>query len=102
MSCHLYIEVEGIQRFVFASPKLKVIRGGSALLDAFNRVDMPQAVEQKAGRTVFVGGGHCLAAGLSSDDAEEIGASLGRALRRKTEGQVSLAWGVAPEGAGVL
>ena len=42
MSHHLYMEVEGIQRFLFAATKL--IRGGSAVLDVLNRDDMPTAV----------------------------------------------------------
>ncbi|WP_437876883.1 Cas10/Cmr2 second palm domain-containing protein [Sorangium sp. So ce513] len=98
MDHYLYIEVEGIQRFVFASTKLKIIRGGSALLDSFNRVAMREAVGKK-GRVVLAGGGHCLVRGLSRDDAEGIAKELDRKLRKKTDGQVGLSWSVVPKGA---
>lgn len=94
----LYVEIDGIQRFVFASPKLKNIRGGSAMLDRFNRVEMVSRALQKPGaKKVFVGGGHCLIRGLSKDDAEQIGKDLERELRRLTEGQAALLWAVTPE-----
>ena len=97
MTHHLYLEIEGIQRFVFAGTKLKIIRGGSALLDLFNRDQMRRAVEEKGGEVIFAGGGHCLAGGLSRDAALVIARKLERDLRKLTDGQVSLAWGVGPE-----
>ncbi|WP_437600237.1 hypothetical protein WMF28_01590 [Sorangium sp. So ce590] len=98
MHHYLYLELEGIQRFVFASTKLKIIRGGSALLDSFNRVAMREACGKK-GRVVLAGGGHCLVHGLAREDAEGIAMDLGRKLRRKTDGQVGLSWGVMAESA---
>lgn len=98
MSHYLYLEIDGIQRFVFASPRLKNIRGGSAMLDRFNRVEMVSRVKQQRGATVvFVGGGHCLVRGLAKDDAEQLGKDLERELRRQTEGQATLLWAVSAE-----
>lgn len=94
-SHYLQMEVDGIQRFVFASPKLKIVRGGSAMLDRFNRVQMPERA--KGAEIVFVGGGHCLIRGLSKTDAESIGKDLECELRRRTEGQVTLLWAVTPD-----
>lgn len=96
MSHYLYLEIDGIQRFVFASPKLKIIRGGSALLDLFNRVEMLNRAGGKGGKTILAGGGHCLIGGLSREDAESLGKDLERELRRKTEGQATLLWAVTP------
>lgn len=93
---YLYLEVEGIQRFVFASTKLKIIRGGSALLDSFNRITMREASKAK-GRVVLAGGGHCLVRGLTREDAEGIATELNRKLRKKTDGQVRLSWSVSAE-----
>ncbi|WP_437743773.1 hypothetical protein WMF39_01480 [Sorangium sp. So ce1504] len=98
MDHYLYIEVEGIQRFVFASTKLKIIRGGSALLDSFNRVAMREAVGKK-GEVVLAGGGHCLVRKLARDDAEGIAMDLDRKLRKKTDGQVGLSWSVVARSA---
>ncbi len=95
MTCYLYMEIEGIQRFVFAAPKLKAIRGGSAMLDLFNRVQMPETVKAQGGHVVFVGGGHCLANSLSRDAAEKVARELSRQLKNDTAGQVSLLWGIA-------
>src|SRR4051812_43724213 len=97
MSHYLYVEIDGIQRFVFASTRLKIIRGGSAMLDLFNRVEMPEAARQRGGEKVFAGGGHCLLRGLSRSDADSIGKDLERTLRRKTEGQATLSWAVTPD-----
>ncbi len=94
MSHYLYVEIDGVQRFVFASPKLKIIRGGSAMLDLFNRVEMLKRASDKGGETVFAGGGHCLIRGLSKSDAESVGKTLERELRRKSEGQATLSWAV--------
>jgi uncharacterized protein with ACT and thioredoxin-like domain len=95
MTSYLYMEIEGIQRLVFAAARLKAIRGGSAMLDLFNRVQMLKKVEDHGGHIVFVGGGHCLANGLSRDAAEEVAKELSRELRQKTQGQVALSWGIA-------
>ncbi len=98
MTHYLYLEIEGIQRFVFASPKLKIIRGGSALLDRFNRLDMRDAVRDQGGEVLLACGGHCLVRGLSLEAAENLGNDLTRKLRKLTDGQVTLSFGVAAEG----
>lgn len=96
MSHYLYVEIDGVQRFVFASPKLKFIRGGSAMLDLFNRVEMLRVAGEKGGEAIFAGGGHCLIRGLSRSDAESIGRTLERGLKRKSDGQATLLWAVTP------
>ena len=95
MSNYLYMEINGIQRFVFAAPRLKAIRGGSAMLDLFNRDKMPKKVKEHGGNVVFVGGGHCLANGLTRENADRVATELSRELRNLTQGQVTLSWGIA-------
>lgn len=97
MACYLYLELEGIQRFVFASPKLKVIRGGSAVLDHFNRVQMLDLANEAGGELVVSAGGHCLVKGLSRERATVFAQKSSRMLRKRTDGQVGLSWGIAED-----
>ncbi len=55
---HLVIhDVDAIQRYVFATSKLREIRGASALIDTLNRDDTPRLVKQYGGMLIYAAGG---------------------------------------------
>ena len=58
MSLYLCYDIRGIQSFIFKIPKLKYIIGGSALIDKFDRTDVPALVKPIPGADyIFSGGG---------------------------------------------
>lgn len=62
MSCYLWVEVAGIQDYLFASDNLSEIVGASMLVEDFTSTIVQQSLQSlPAGATmVFSGGGHCL------------------------------------------
>ena len=97
MAHYLYLDINRIQNFVFASPKLKDIRGGSALLDRFNRIRMVDLARQVAGQPIFLAGGKGLLRLPSKQDAETLGRQIERELRKDTEDQVTMSWAYAED-----
>jgi len=57
MSRYVCYDIRGIQRSIFAVPKLKYIVGGSSLIDKFDRETVPEIAKQLEGELVFAGGG---------------------------------------------
>lgn len=49
MTLYLCYDLKGIQRYIFAVPKLRSIVGGSALVDTFDRQDAPEIAARHQG-----------------------------------------------------
>lgn len=53
----LILDTDRIQDYIFATTKLKEIRGASALLDDLNLEEMPKILSKSSGKTISIGGG---------------------------------------------
>lgn len=73
-------DVRSIQGYVFRSSRLLEMRGGSALLDFFDRAVIRRLVERRRGDLVFSGGGNFLAL-FDGPGAAERSAKLADAAR---------------------
>jgi len=61
MSTYVAGDVRSIQSFIFATPRLREMRGASALLDFFDRSVVPRLVKDFEGELISSGGGNFLA-----------------------------------------
>jgi hypothetical protein len=73
-------DTDQIKQYVFATARLKEIRGASALLDSLNRQDM---VEQAGGEPIFAHGGGGLFVVEKARTADVVD-QVGRVYRQKT------------------
>lgn len=65
-------DVRAIQGYVFASPQLLEMRGGSALIDFYDRSVVPHQVDRLGGDLVSSGGGNFLAVFDGGDAAGRV------------------------------
>lgn len=67
------LDTDHIKQYVFATDKLKEIRGASSILDRLNREDMEKIVRQRdpGAKTIYANGGSGLFL-ISTDKGEEI------------------------------
>jgi len=79
----LAFDTDRIKSYVFATDKLKEIRGASAILDELNRVEMGNIVEELEGHTIYANGGSGLFI-IDSDRAEEARMKVEKLYREKT------------------
>lgn len=98
---HLVVlDFPGIKKFVFGTDRLVEIRGASALLDQFNRYELPDLFYKKHGRErcdcIYAGGGACQF--IVDDSAENIKSTIkmiqGKVLER-SGGTLRLVAGIA-------
>lgn len=81
----LAFDTDRIKSYVFATGKLKEIRGGSAILDELNRMRMRQIIENDfGGRTIYANGGSGLFILDSNDQAEAAKAAVEKRYRQET------------------
>ncbi len=57
---YLVYDVRGIQKYIFAVPKLKGIVGGSLIVEEFDHQEAPQAAKKYGWECIFTGGGRGL------------------------------------------
>lgn len=57
---YLVYDVRGIQKYIFAVPKLKSIVGGSLIVEEFDHKETPQFANQYGWTRIFTGGGRGL------------------------------------------
>ncbi|MEW6280918.1 MAG: hypothetical protein AB1758_20050, partial [Candidatus Eremiobacterota bacterium] len=78
-------DIASIKQFVFATDRLREIRGASGLLDRLNRVDLPKVAERvdHQARLIFSGGGTGLVL-VSSQAAQNVCAELERTFAEAT------------------
>lgn len=79
----LAFDTDRIKSYVFATVKLKEIRGASAILDELNRVAMVDTVEKMEGHKIYANGGSGLFI-LDSNRAEEARAAVEKLYRQET------------------
>lgn len=63
-------DVDAIQQYVFATNRLREIRGASVLIDQINRKDTRKLVNQHGGELIYFGGG-----GVAAEFTDEVAAS---------------------------
>jgi len=89
----LALDTDKIKQYVFATDKLKEIRGGSSILDALNRSVMKQVAEVKEfhAKIVYANGGSglCLIDG-DEQIAEKFGQRIQQSYRERTGGGASI------------
>jgi len=76
----LAFDTDRIKNYVFATAKLKEIRGASAILDELNRQTMPKLV---GGEMIYANGGGGLFVVASAEQAKNARASIEQAYRKK-------------------
>ena len=76
-------DTDQIKRYVFATPKLREIRGASALLDDLNEKQIPHIVGKD--RMVFAGGGTAMAIVSDLGEAEALIQQVEGLYRRRTK-----------------
>lgn len=69
---YLVYDVRGIQKYIFAVPKLKSIVGGSLLIDEFDSITARNLAEDLHLETVFTGGGRGLFQSNSEDELNKF------------------------------
>jgi hypothetical protein len=76
-------DTDQIKRYVFATTKLREIRGASAILDDLNEEHIPAMVGPE--RIVYAGGGSAMAVVSDRAEAEDLIRRVARLYRRRTE-----------------
>ncbi|MBE3558155.1 MAG: hypothetical protein IMW89_02895 [Ktedonobacteraceae bacterium] len=90
-------DTDHIKQYVFATHRLKEIRGGSSCLDNLNRRAMVEEAKKFGAREVYANGGSGLF--LVDGDreiAEQFGRSVQEAYERETKGGASVSFAVQP------
>src|SRR5712691_9414767 len=89
------LDTDHIKQYVFATDKLKEIRGASSILDRLNREDMQSIVRQidPDAKKIYANGGSGLFL-VATDKAEEIRQHIHREFHRKTVGGATVTYAV--------
>jgi hypothetical protein len=92
----LTIDTDLVKSYVFATSKLREIRGASALLDEINERKIPEIIG--ADRIVYAGGGTALAVLEGSKEPDELIQKIERLYRQETiSAGVTGAWIEVPD-----
>jgi hypothetical protein len=84
-------DTDQIKRYVFATPKLREIRGASAILDDLNENQIPEIVGRN--RMVYAGGGSAMAQVADQVEAENLIQEVERLYRSRTKSaEITGAW----------
>ena len=89
------LDTDHIKQYVFATDKLKEIRGASSLLDRLNRGVMPTLAKSYSGVMIYANGGSGLFL-INSAKAVEFGIQVQHEYRRLTTGGASVTYVVQP------
>jgi hypothetical protein len=86
-------DTDHIKQYVFATDKLKEIRGASSILDRLNREEMDRIVHQvdPGAKTIYANGGSGLFL-VASDKAEDIGQRIQRKFYTETIGGATVTY----------
>src|SRR6266550_4347566 len=89
------LDTDHIKQYVFATDKLKEIRGASSILDRLNREEMDRIVreEDPGAKTIYANGGSGLFL-VASDKADEIREHIHREFHRKSVGGATVTFAV--------
>lgn len=89
------LDTDHIKQYVFATDKLKEIRGASSILDRLNREDMERIVHNadSSAKTIYANGGSGLFL-VGTDKADEIRQHIHREFHRKTVGGATVTYAV--------
>lgn len=92
-------DTDHIKGYVFATSKLKEIRGASAILDHLNRVETVEEANKLGALKVFAHGGSALFvinSEKSEEKAEELGKTVQKRYRTRTAGGASITYAIQP------
>ncbi len=91
----LSVDTDHIKQFVFATNKLKEIRGASSLLDKLNRREMKRLAKEYNAKLVYTNGGSGM---FLVEDSEEKAIDFGKAIQRtyleKTDSGATISFAV--------
>lgn len=81
------LDTDQVKSYVFATARLKEIRGASSILDELNEIEIPKVVTEIAGdhRVVYAGGGSALAEVENGDEARRLIQEVERLYRSRTK-----------------
>lgn len=82
-------DTNNITEYIYSSPKYKMIRGASVLLDKLNTIDTLEIAKKYNGEVLSTGGGEARILFKNEDDAEGYKASIQRKYLEETD-EVSL------------
>lgn len=88
-------DTDHIKGYVFATSKLKEIRGASSILDYLNRVETVKVAKRLGARKIFAHGGSALFL-IASDKAEQLGKAVQKLYYAKTGGGTSITYAIQP------
>jgi hypothetical protein len=92
----LTLDTDMVKNYVFATSKLREIRGASALLDEINEIRIPEIIGPD--RVVYAGGGTALAELKDFNEADALIKKIERLYRRETiSAEVTGAWIEVPD-----
>ncbi len=88
-------DTDHIKRYVFATDRLKEIRGASSRLDRLNRDDMVKIAKQYGAEEIYANGGSGLFF-IDADKAEAFGKAVQKKYREDTGGGASITYTILP------
>ncbi len=88
-------DTDHIKRYVFATDRLKEIRGASSRLDRLNRDDMVKIAKLHGAEEVYANGGSGLFI-VNVDNADTLGRAVQQAYRENTGGGASITYAILP------
>ena len=94
------LDTDHIKKYVFATDKLKEIRGASSILDGLNRQEMRNIAAKFQALPIYTNGGAGLFV-VDAGSAQEFKLSVQRAYRQRSQGRASITGVIQelPEGA---
>lgn len=90
------LDTDRIHEYVFATNKLKEIRGASAILSELNNMKETEKLFDGFGETIFIGGGSGKVIFTDISKAIEFCDSLEKEYRIKTDGESSITTAIVP------
>lgn len=88
-------DTDHIKGYVFATNRLKEIRGASSILDRLNREKTREIAEGFGARSIYAHGGSALFI-VDSQRAEELGMAVQKLYREETGGGASITYALQP------
>lgn len=89
------LDTDHIKQYVFATDKLKEIRGASSILDRLNREEMERVVQRsdRSAKTIYTNGGSGLFL-VATDKADEIRQTIHQEFYRQTIGGATVTYAI--------
>lgn len=77
-------DTDRVKSYVFATSKLREIRGASAILADLNEQEIPKIIQQGGGRLIYAGGGSAMGETKNPEQAKRLIQEVERVYRSRT------------------